>query len=76
MIRLTNKKNKQMKKENPLKNESGSNEPKIVEVEKIFVASFHGADVLFVKPKKENETALKLPDNFLQKLILEAKQQS
>ena len=48
----------------------------ILEIEKIFIASFQGADVLFVKPKAQKELALELPGNFMQKLISEVKKES
>jgi len=54
----------------------GKSDTQILEVEKVFVASFQGADVLFVKPKAQKEFALELPENFMQKLISEAKKES
>lgn len=62
MIRLTNKKDKAMKDE---KQDSVDNQ--ILEVEKIFVANFQNADVLFVKVKNQNAMALKLPNKYLER---------
>lgn len=64
MIRLTTEKDKSMKDE---KQEIAG--AQILYVEKIFLARFKNADVLFVKPGQQNEIALKPPNEFLKKLI-------
>ena len=45
-------------------------EEEILEIKRIFVASFHNVDVLFIKPKTKDALTLKLPKNFSQNLKL------
>ncbi len=62
MIRLTTKEDKSIKDEI-----QENSDVKVLEVEKMFVASSLNTDVLFVKPEKQNAVALRLPKGFLVK---------
>ena len=70
MTRLTITENKRMKNE-----KQESSDMQVSEIEKIFISSFHGVDVLFLKPIKQKAIALKLPKDFLKDLILEIETQ-